>query len=123
MPRTLRTLAIVLLAALLPLRAVAAVTISYCAAGHQDVAVAAHSDQGHSVDSHARHAGGDQLAKPATPDCNICVEHCSSAAFAPPACQAVDAPAVSQDRTVLAARVAPAFISDQLDRPPLALLR
>ncbi len=121
MPRALRTLVLLLLVATLPLRAVAAVTIGYCAAGDQDMAVAAHGDQGHSADSHARHADGDQ---PATPSCSTCVEHCSSAAFAPSAVQAVDAPAViAQDRIFLAERVAPAFISDQLDRPPLALLR
>lgn len=124
MPRTLRTLVILLLAALLPLRAVAAVTIGYCAAGHKDIATAAHGNQGHSADSHARHAGGDQPAKPATPTCSICVEHCSSAAVAPPAAsQSVDAPDVAQDRIFLAERVAPAFFPDQLDRPPLALLR
>jgi len=123
MPRSLKTLAIVLLVALLPLRAVAAVTIGYCAAGHKDMAVAAHGDQGQSARSHAHRGADDQPAKPATPTCSICVEHCSSAAFAPSASQLVHASAVAQDRIFLTERIAPAFFSDQLDRPPLAPLR
>ncbi len=123
MPRTLRTLAILLLAALLPLRAVAAVTIGYCAAGHQDMTVAAHGGHGQDGGSHAHHGNDDQPAKPATPSCSICVEHCSNTAVAPSASQAVSAPAVAQDPIFLAERVAPAFFPDQLDRPPLAPLR
>jgi dienelactone hydrolase len=123
MPRALRTLTVLLLAFLLPLRAVASVTIGYCAAGHQELAVAAHGDHGQVSGSHARHGGDEQPAKPATPSCSICVEHCSGAAFAPSADQAVSAPAVAQDPVLLAERVAPAFFPDQLDRPPLASLR
>ena len=120
MSRMLRTLIVVLLAALLPLRAVAAVTIGYCAAGHQDMAVAVHGDHGHGAESHAQHGGDEQPAKPATPSCSICVEHCSGAAFAPSANQAMNASAVARDPILLAERPAPAFFPDQLDRPPLA---
>jgi len=123
MPRALRTLAILLLVALLPLRAMAAVTMGFCAAGHQDMAVAAHGEHGQGTGSHSHHGGGDQPAKPTTPSCSICVEHCSSAAFAPSADRAVSASAVAQDPIFLAERVAPAFFPDQLDRPPLAPLR
>lgn len=115
MPPSLKTLAVLLLAVLLPMRALAAVTIGYCAAGHQEAAVEAHA--GH------HHGDHGQPAKPATPTCGTCVEHCSNAAVAPSAAQAVAAPAVVQDRIFLAERVAPAFIPDQLDRPPLAPLR
>ena len=119
----LRTLVVLLLAALLPLRALAAVTIGYCAAGHQDMTVAAHGEHVQAAGSHAHHGGDDPPAKPATPSCSICVEHCSNAAVAPSAAQAVASPAVAQDRIFFAERVAPAFIPDQLDRPPLAPLR
>jgi len=119
----LRTLVVLFLAVLLPLRALAAVTIGYCAAGQQDMTVAAHGDHGQDARSHAHHGGDDQPAKPATPSCSICVEHCSNAAVAPSAAQAVVSPAVVQDRIFLVERVAPAFIPDQLDRPPLAPLR
>jgi len=122
MPRALRTLVVLILAFLLPLRAVAAVTIGYCAAGHQDMVVAAHGDHGQGAGSHAQH-GDDQPAKPATPSCSICVEHCSGAAFAPSVSRAMHVPAVTQDRVYLAARAAPAFFPEQLDRPPLASLR
>jgi len=124
MPRALRTLVLLLLVAVLPLRAMAAVTISFCAMGHEDSVAVAHADHGHGAAFHAHHGSDNPPAKPATPSCTTCVEHCSSAAFAPSAVQVFDAPAaIAQDRIFLAARVAPAFISDQLDRPPLALLR
>lgn len=122
MPRTLRTLAVLLIAVLLPLRAVAAVTIGYCATGHQDKAVAAHGDHGQAAGAHAHH-GDERPAKPATPSCSICVEHCSGAAFAPSASRTVDTPAVVQDCISLAEHAVPAFVPDQPDRPPLASLR
>ena len=120
MPRALRTLVVLMLVALLPLRAVAGVTAGYCAAGHQDMAGAAHGGPGQTAGSHAHNGGDEQPVKPAAPSCSICVEHCSSAAFAPSADQAVLDTAVAEGRIFLAERVAPAFISDQLDRPPLA---
>lgn len=123
MASPLKTLVVLLLAVLLPMRALAAVTIGYCAGGHQHMAVAAHGGHGQDTESRADHDDDDQPAKPATTSCSTCVEHCSNAAVAPPAAQAVATPAVAQDRTFLAERVAPAFIPDQLDRPPLALLR
>lgn len=113
-------LVVLILAALLPLRAVAAVTVGFCALGHTDQVVAVHGDHGHGEASHAHHGSDDPPAKPATPSCSSCVEHCSGAAFAPHAAQAVHAPAIAYDRIVLAERVAPAFITNQLDRPPLA---
>ena len=106
MPRALRILAVLLLVALMPLRAVAGVTIGFCASGHNDVGVAAHGD--------------DFPAQPIDPSCNICAEHCSSAALAIPAATDVDLRPAGPDRTLLAERNAPAFVPDQLDRPPLA---
>ena len=119
-PLNLRTLLIVVLVALMPLRAVAAVTIGFCAAGHQELAIPSHAEHGHDAQVHA-HVGGDQPpAKPATASCSICVEHCSGAAFASSIAQPVGAGPVAQERVFLAERGAPAFILDQLDRPPLA---
>lgn len=120
MPRALKTSVVLILALLLPLRAVAAVTIGYCATGHQDMAIAAHGDHGHGAESHAQHGNDEQPAKPAAPSCSICVEHCSGAVFAPSAEWALTAPAVARDPLRLAERLAPAFFPDQLDRPPLA---
>lgn len=123
MPPSLKTLVVLLFAVLLPLKALAAVTIGYCAAGHQHMAVVAHGDHGQDAGSRAHHDGDDQPAKPATTSCSTCVEHCSNAAVAPSAAQAVATPTVAQDRTFLAELIEPAFIPDQLDRPPLAPLR
>lgn len=120
MSRTLRTVAVLVLVALMPLRAVAAVTIGFCAAGHQEAAVPSHAEHGHDAQMHAHHGGDQPPAKPATPSCSICVEHCSGAAFALSISQSVDECIVVQERVLLAERVAPAFILDPLDRPPLA---
>jgi hypothetical protein len=138
MPRASKTLLVLVLAALLPLRAVAGVVIGYCVGGHQEQPVAAqlaHGDHaGHANHAgHGAHAGHDdqlasahqgddgQPAKPATPTCSICAEHCSSAAFAPGgAPQAVAVPAAAEASPSDDVRAAPAFFPDQLDRPPLA---
>lgn len=105
---------------LLPMRAMAAVTVGFCAMGHADQVVAVHGDLGHDATSLAHHDSDDAPGKSATPSCGYCVEHCSGAAFAPYAGQAVHAHAIAYDRIILAERVAPAFISDPPHRPPLA---
>jgi hypothetical protein len=119
MPRALKTLAVLLLIALVPMRAVAGVTIGFCASGHNDVAVAAHAADAPDAGAHAQH-GNDLPAQPVEPSCNICAEHCSSAAFAPSTDVAVDAWPIQHDRIDLAGRNSPAYFPDQLDRPPLA---
>jgi hypothetical protein len=144
MPRASKTLLVLVLAALLPLRAVAGVVIGFCANGHQQQPVAAHVAHGahgthgdhaahgdfaehgaqaghdhHSVSAH--HVEDAQPAKPATPTCSICAEHCSSAAFAPGgAPQPVAVPVAAEASLSDDVRAAPAFFPDQLDRPPLA---
>ena len=112
-------LAVLLLVALMPLRAVAGVTIGFCASGHNDVAAAVHAADAHDAGAHAHH-GDNPPAQPLEPSCNICAEHCSSAAFAPSGAQAAVAAPVPGVRIFLAAPLAPAFVPDQLDRPPLA---
>jgi hypothetical protein len=97
------------LAAVLPLRAVAAVTIGFCPADHQGAAVEVHA-----AHDHGAHG------QPAKHHCGTCAEHCSSAAFAPSAAQPVIGMAITESSAPRAEPVAPAFISDQLDRPPLA---
>lgn len=121
-----------ILAALLPLRAVAGVVIGFCANGHQELPVASQAVQGghalhdtHAGDVHpalgAHHVDDREPAKPVNPTCSICAEHCSSAAFAPPSALqvvAVPVPAACSPRE--SARAVPPFFPDQLDRPPLA---
>jgi hypothetical protein len=115
----LKTLAILLLVALIPLRAMAAVTIGFCPSGHADMAVAAHVGDGHVAGEHA-HDGNTSASGTSGPSCNVCAEHCSSAAIAPPAETTVDVRPLGCDLTLFASRDAPAFFPDQLDRPPLA---
>jgi hypothetical protein len=117
MPRALKLLAVLLLVAVLPLRAVAGVTTGFCASGHKDMAAAHASGQGYQSDAH--HAV-DAPVQPIESFCNICAEHCSSAAFAIPAEPAVDAWVGGQDRTVLAEHGSALHVPDRLDRPPLA---
>lgn len=68
MPRALKLFAVGVLVALMPLRAVAGLTIGFCASGHQETAVAyaAHGE-------HAHHEHGAP-AKPVESSCNICAE-------------------------------------------------
>ena len=119
MPRALKTLAVLLLVAVMPLRAMAAVTIGFCASGHQDTGVPVQAAHAHEAAGHAHH-GHDAPAQPVEPSCNVCAEHCSSAAFALSADIAIESRPIGRDRTQLSARNAPAFVPDQLDRPPLA---
>jgi len=120
MPRTLKALVVLVLVVLMPLRAMAAVTVGLCAAGHDESAAATHAESGHGTSVHAHHGSDNPPDKPGAPSCSACVEHCSGAAFAPSAARAVSAPAVVRDRILFAGRIAPAFSSDPLDRPPLA---
>jgi hypothetical protein len=119
MRNLLKTLAILFLVALLPMRAMAAVTIGFCPSGHQDMAISAPAAHAHDAGEHAQH-GDDSSTQPAESTCNVCAEHCSSAAFAPSVEGAIATPPIAQDRTHLAERNAAAGIPDQLDRPPLA---
>jgi len=118
MPRALKLFAVLVLVAVMPLRAVAGVTVGFCASGHKGMAVAA-QDAYHGHEAGA-HAGDKAPTQPLESSCNICAEHCSSAAFAIPAATDVDVRPAGPDRTLLAQRNAPAFVPDQLDRPPLA---
>lgn len=120
MPRALKLAAVLVLVALLPLRAVAGVTIGFCASGHQDMAASAHgAGHAHDTGEHAHH-GDDSPVQPVKASCNVCAEHCSSAAFATSADPALEAQPAARDRTLFIVRSAPAFVPDRLDRPPLA---
>jgi hypothetical protein len=112
-----RTLVIFLLVAMMPIRAVAGVAMAFCATGHQEMP-AAHG--GHAPGDHAMHVTGDSPTDPDPQRCSICVEHCSSAAFATADPRQVSALAIEEQLMPRAERSAPAFFPDLLDRPPLA---
>lgn len=123
MNRTIKTLAVLLLLAVMPLRELAAVTVGFCAMGHQQQAV--HADTGHGHGAHQEHRGHDDhgaAPEPAsTPDCNVCVEHCSSASFAVPAPTGALLAADRATRIVSGESFSAGFVPDHLDPPPLAL--
>lgn len=118
MPRALKMLAVLVLVAVLPLRAVASVTIGFCASGHQGEAAHA-SVPAHGAEAHGHH-GDAPPEKPVESSCNVCAEHCSSAAFAIPVVPATEAQPAGTDRTALAERFSPLHVPAQPDRPPLA---
>lgn len=118
MPTALKTLVILLLVALIPLRAMAAVTVGFCAAGHGDPNVATHGGPGH-AGAHEHHGDDKSPVKSSAHTCNSCVEHCSGAAFAASADPTPSSPAIVQGRIDFVGRPAPASFTDQLDRPPL----
>ena len=118
MSRTVKTIAVVLLLAIMPLRGLAAVTVGFCAMGHQEPAALAGEAQEHGV-HHGEH--GHPPQPDGAPDCSICVEHCSSASFAVPAPLQTPAFIQRSGRIVLGERFAAGFVPDHLDPPPLAL--
>src|ERR687885_764846 len=99
-----RTVLVVLLLALVPLRALASVTIGFCALhGHGAASEhAAHAHHDHD-DGAGQHGSND--------DCNSCVEHCASASAVPPAKLPSLAPAGAQ-RIATHERCAGGFVPD-----------
>jgi len=118
MPRALKLAVVLMLMALMPLRAVASVTIGFCATGHHGEAAHA-SAPAHGGEAHGHH-GDSPPAKPVESSCNVCAEHCSSAAFAIPVVAVTEPQPTGADHTALAERHFPLHVPSQLDRPPLA---
>jgi len=115
--RTIKTLAVLLLLAVLPLRGLAAVTVGFCAMGDHPAAAQAHA--GHGQDAPHDHGSAPEPAS--TADCNTCVEHCSSATFAVPAPIGAALAAEGAARIASGEPFAAGFVPDHLDPPPLAL--
>ena len=115
----LKFLIVLALLALVPMRALAAVTIGFCAVGHQDAAVQVQADHGHDSSHHNGAAPEPQTG--ATPGCNVCAEHCTSAACVVPDALTALPVSISSDRIPHGERVAAGFIPEHLDPPPLAL--
>ena len=121
-PRVLKLAVVLTLMALMPLRAIAGVTIGFCASGHQDVAVTAQATgHAHDAEQRAHHGHGEEApAQPVDSSCNICAEHCSSAAFAPAMDAVLAAQPVARESIQAVTPGRAVFFPDQLDRPPLA---
>ena len=112
MGRKLKFGVVVLMVALLPLRALATVTVGFCAMhGQASHSMDAAHDHGHDSAQHGE-SHHDQ--------CNACVEHCGSASLvAPP--RFPQLAAAGTDRITSGVRIAAGFVPDHLDPPPLAL--
>ncbi len=110
-----RILLLVVMAVLVPVRALATVTTGFCALahGHGPAALdAMPSDHAHDPDN-AQHS-------PDSKNCGSCGEHCSSAAFVASFVAATPVAAASGERCSLHVRSFAGFVPDQLDPPPLA---
>ena len=116
MKRTLKTFLLVLMLALVPIRALAAATTGVCAFAHEHGAPAhpapgGDASHGHDAPSHSHDDS----------PCSSCVEHCSSAFFTAFAAPVTLFAAPSAQPHVLQERFAPGFVPDHLDPPPLIL--
>lgn len=116
MNRTLKAFLLVLMLALVPIRALAAVTTGFCAFAHEHGAPAHHASGSH--ESH-----GHDAPSPSHDDspCSSCVEHCSSAFFTASAAPITLLAAASAQPRILQERFAAGFVPDHLDPPPLVL--
>jgi cytochrome c1 len=110
----MKTLVLLLMLALLPVRALVAVTTGFCAFAHPQgsSAPAEHAGDSHHDGSPA-HDRGDT-------SCSSCVEHCSSAAFAPLDTPPALTQAPAGEHLQLYQPSVASFIPDPLDPPPLA---
>lgn len=110
-------LLVLVLLMLLPLRALAAVTVGFCALGDEaGAAQAQNAMHGHSQHHEPEPASGDGKG----PDCSSCVEHCASMAIAIPAIAGAKLAAGSRALSG-PERSAASFFPDSLDPPPVGL--
>jgi len=94
--------------ALMPLRALATVTVGFCAMHHHGSASMDHANDGTTHgDSNNDH-------------CDSCVEHCASASVVVSA-DLPSPPAAGAHRIVKSERFGAGFVPDPLDPPPLSL--
>lgn len=125
MPRAVKTLAVIVLIALIPLRAVASATIGYCAmAGHHEAVKAAASSASDSGPVHhaghdpaSEHSGDAPGAEPSSSP--TCPEHSAGGAFVASPDRAL-AVAFAEARVSVTHSAVPAFVPPLLERPPLA---
>jgi hypothetical protein len=114
--KTATFLVVLALLALVPLRALASVTIGFCAVADTVAAAQAQADH-----DHAAHPHGEAPDPQPKADCNSCVEHCTSASVLLPALPATLAGVFGTERAVLAAYFSAGHVPEHLDPPPLAL--
>jgi len=110
--RNFKTVVVLLIVALMPLRALATVTIGFCALHHHG---SASMDFWHDHDHDGTpHGDGSH------DQCDSCVEHCASASVVA-AADLPSPPPAGAHRIAMPERFASGFVPDPLDPPPLAL--
>jgi hypothetical protein len=114
--RTATFFVVLALLALVPLRALASVTVGFCAAT-QPRAAQAQADHDHG----GAQTHGEAHDPESNADCNACVEHCTSASVLLPALPATLAGAFGAERVAMAEYFAAGHVPEHLDPPPLAL--
>lgn len=119
MSKRLKFLVVLALLAMLPLRALAAVTIGFCALGNEDAAVQVQAPHAHGSSHHNGAAPEPQTD--ASPGCNVCAEHCTSASCVVPVALTALPLSTGSDRIPHGERLATGFVPEHLDPPPLAL--
>jgi hypothetical protein len=119
--RNLRVLLIVFVALLLPLRAVASVSIGLCAAAQGQAVGHDRHDLSHDgVHEHdAAHHDSADAGGVADHGCSNCAEHCAGVSFVPSPEPKRIAAVPSTDRIIFAARRLPGIVPARFDRPPL----
>jgi hypothetical protein len=119
MARSLKVVVVLVLLALLPLRALAAVTIGFCAVGDEGAAVQVQAGHVHGSPHH--HGVAPEPQSDTSPGCNVCAEHCTSASFVVPVALTALPLSTSSERIPHGEQLAAGFIPEHLDPPPLAL--
>ena len=112
MSRATKTALLVLLLALVPLRAMAEVTSALCAFAHHDSTAGADAAMEHGA---AHHEHGK------APDSSGAGDHCASVSFLASAAPLSLPVAAAANLVVCGERFAASFVPDHLDPPPLAL--
>jgi hypothetical protein len=120
MGKRIKFLVVLAMLALVPLRAVAALTIGLCAMSDENAAtVQVHAGHGH-AHPHAESAAAETQKDSKAP-CNLCAEHCGSAAFAVPAHPSPLVVTAGSQRAVPRHLLLPRLTPEELDRPPIVL--
>ena len=117
MSRRIQTLIVLLLIALVPMRAIASVAIGFCVAGHPPAAAHAHDG----ADNGAAQDHGDEAPGDVSHGCSYCAGHCTGASFVAPSDTARFPVSANAAPIPFGEQLASGFVPEHLDRPPLAL--
>lgn len=118
MKRKLQFFVVVTLLALVPLRALAAVTVGLCATGEGGTAAAELMPHHHGAAGDETSSDGDTKS---SLTCSLCTACCTGATFAPDALRVVRAAGADLERIPFFGRDPATGVPARLDRPPLSL--